>query len=203
MRTFLSWLIRIGLLAVVVVLGFTVVFPEWFDMKDQLAAERREEAAREQARARGELSTQAADRQKAHKLELASDARGLADSLWLAVDSGDASAVWSRGSAEFQERNPSPAFQSRMQSVLDIVGARRADAASEKNYSEEAVVADNMPMFLDVETQYWGEHAMCKRTLRFKQKGDRLEVDTVILYVLLYPGKEDRVPRSMMGPNIF
>ncbi len=38
-------IIRVGLLIVMVVLGFTVVFPEWFDLKDQVVVERQEEQA--------------------------------------------------------------------------------------------------------------------------------------------------------------
>ncbi len=37
-------LLRIALLGVIVILGFTVVFPEWFDFKDRVVAEKRQEA---------------------------------------------------------------------------------------------------------------------------------------------------------------
>ncbi|HEY5809056.1 MAG TPA: hypothetical protein VIT67_13870 [Povalibacter sp.] len=206
MRMFLSWFVRIALLALIVGFGFTVVFPEWFDLKDRVVAERKQDAAKAAATARGELPTREADLKKARALELASDAKGLSEDIWISVDSGDAMSLWSHGTPEFQQHNPVADLEPRLRAVLDAMGARRdpADLASEPNYSDEYVLdTSSMPMFLDVETQYWGENAMCKRTLRFKQKGDRLEVDSVILYVLLYQGKEDRIPRSMMGPNVF
>lgn len=152
-------LIRIVLLGIIVVLGFTVVFPQWFDFRDQIVAEHRAEqaAARERERMK-DAQHRHADRVaelKAHE----SEAIDFSRRVWSAVGAGDYSSLFRDGSESFQAEDTSENVD-QLGAIYSAVGRElTGDAAAQMSgYSADRLARE----YLDIgmgdlvsEIRYW------------------------------------------------
>lgn len=199
--------LRILLLGVIVVLGFTAVFPEWLDLKDQLIAEKRqEELSKDQAR-QDELARVSHREVEARLRTLEPEAAGLAEHIWNEVEAGNHQAPFqqatSRLRSQITQEDPS-----RIRDTYHALGQMLStDAAQAKpGYS-----AQNLPYVylqggmntLVVESNRWSENAMLKRTLEFKLEDDALKVDAVVFEVFLYPDAATSLPDEFRRPYAF
>jgi hypothetical protein len=200
-------LIRIVLLGIIVVLGFTVVFPEWFDFRDQVVAEHRAEQAASQERERMNAAHQRHEDRvaelKAHESQAVEFSRG----VWDAVTAGDYAALFRHGTESFSTQG-TPENIERLQAIYTVVGRELTadEAAQMPGYRpdrEEREYLDTGMGDLVSENRYWGENAQCLQTLHLKADAGRLVVDWALIEVFLYPGKEGKVPDNVRGPHVF
>ena len=199
-------IVRVGVLIVMIVLGFTVVFPEWFDFKDQLVAEHvheRAEAEREQQNAA--TRQRYADEEAALKA-LHPQAQAFAQEVWRGVDAGNYAAPFDRATARLRSAQ-TPADVQRLRSVHVALGPKldETDAASKPGYNV-AKLSRAYPTHgpkLVVESQRWSQNGVLVRTLELMRESGEFKVDAIVLGVLMYPGEENAIAENMRGPQVF
>lgn len=187
-------MIRIGLLVVIVVLGFTVVFPEWFDLKDQIVAERQREQAGAERRQQHAASKQRYEVDAADLEALQPQAEAFAEEVWSAVDVGNYAAPFDGGTARFRSIQ-TPADVDRLRSIYEATGPELDEpgAASKPGYGAAPMsrtYPGHGPMLI-VESRRWSQNAMLLRKLELKRESEQLRIDAMVLEVLAYPGEEN------------
>ena len=170
--------LRILLLGVIVILGFTVVFPEWFDFKDQVVAEkRREEFSKDQAK-QDELARERHRDIEARLRTLEPQAAALAERIWNQVEAGNYQAPFqqatARLSAQISQGDPA-----RIRDTYSAMGAPLSAEAvqSRPGYDPRKlsrVYLQSGMNTLVAESNRWSENALLKRTLEFKLEEDEL-----------------------------
>lgn len=197
--------IRILLLAIIVILGFTVVFPEWFDLRDAIVAERHAEASEAERRAQDNLARQrSAQHQKA--LEAAKDdAESLAQLVWAEVESGNYEAPYEYGSERFHS-TMTPEHIERLQRIFDAMGMELSaqEAQTKPGYGNTHGTRTYLQgQVLVTESERWSENGMLRRTLEIKLNEDEFEVDAVVLEVLAYPDEAAKLPHEIFKSHVF
>lgn len=199
-------IVRVGLLIVMVVLGFTVVFPEWFDFKDQIVAEHRQERAEAE-----QQQNDAATRQRYVNEEVALNAlhpqaQAFAEDIWRAVDAGNYAAPFDRATARLRSAQ-TPGDVERLRSVHAALGPKldETDAASKPGYNVEKLsraYPTHGPKLV-VESQRWSQNGVLVRTLELMRESEQFKVDAIVLGVLMYQGEESAIAENMRGPQVF
>ncbi len=200
-------IIRIVLLGVIVVLGFTVVFPEWFDFRDQLVAEHRAGKAAEVERSRIQDARRNREEGIAQLKARESQALEFSRSIWKGVSSGDYAALFQHGTGSLQAQN-TPESLDELQTIYSAVGRELTadEAAQMAGYDSRRLESEYLDAGMaDLVTQirYWGENALCVQTLHLKVVEDRLAVDWALVEVLLYHGKESLISENVRRPHVF
>jgi hypothetical protein len=200
-------LLRLVLLGVIVILGFTVVFPEWFDFKDQVIAEKREEAFSKDQAQRDVLARERHRELEARLRTLEPEAAALAERIWKQVEAGTYGAPFQHAT-ERMRAQLSQADAARLQNVYDAMGAELSldTAQSKPGFNSEKlgrVYLQTGMSTLICESSRWSENAMLKRTLELKLEQDQLKVDALLLEVFLYPDQARSLPDSIVRPHIF
>ncbi|HEU4600885.1 MAG TPA: hypothetical protein VFS24_02900 [Steroidobacteraceae bacterium] len=200
-------IIRIVLLGVIVVLGFTVVFPEWFDFRDQLVAEHRAEKAAEVERSRIQDARRNREEVIAQLKARESQALEFSRRIWNGVSSGDYAALFQNGTESLQAEY-TPERLDELQTIYSAVGRELTadEAAQMAGYDSRRLESEYLDAGMaDLVTQirYWGENALCVQTLHLKVVEDRLAVDWALVEVLLYHGKESLIPENVRRPHVF
>lgn len=199
-------IVRVGLLIVIVILGFTVVFPEWFDFKDQLIAEHAHERAEAERQQQDASARQRyADEEEALKA-LHPQAQVFAEDVWRAVDSGRYVAPFERATSRLRSAHV-PADVERLRSVHSALGPKlnESDAASKPGYNADKLsrVYPTHGPKLVVESQRWSQNGMLRRTLELMRESDEFKVDAIVLEVLMYPGEESAIAADMRATQVF
>lgn len=199
-------LVRVGLLIVVIVLGFTVVFPEWFDFKDQIVAEQRREKVEAERR---QQEVNAKQRYAAEEVALEAlqpHAQAFAREIWRAVDARDYAAPFDRGTSRFRGTQEPDGIE-RLRSIHEAVGPEldAREAASRPGYAAAAtsrVYSSHGPKLI-VESRRWSRNAVLVRTLELERESEQLRVDAILLEVLAYSDAEDSIARDMHRIHVF
>jgi hypothetical protein len=199
-------IIRVGLLIVIVVLGFTVVFPEWFDLKDQVVVERQKEQAEAERQQQDAKNKQQYETEAAALNALQPQAEAFAEEVWRAVDAGNYLAPFDRGTARFRSAQ-APADVERLLGIHTALGPKldAVEAASKPGY-DAAALSRAYPSHgpkLIVESQRWSRNAMALRTLELSHESEQLRIDAIVLDVFLYPGEESAIASDMRGAHVF
>lgn len=199
--------LRILLLGVIVILGFTVVFPEWFDFKDQVVAEKRqEEFSRDQAK-QDELAREHHREIEARLRTLEPEAAAVAERIWKQVEAGNYQAPFERATARLSAQI-TQADATRIRDTYNAMGAALSAevAQSRPGYNPDklsrAYLQGGMNTLV-VESNRWSENALLKRTLEFKLEDDELKVDALVFEVLLYPDAPTSIPDDFHRPYVF
>ena len=200
-------LLRLVLLGVIVILGFTVVFPEWFDFKDQVIAEKREEAFSKDQAQRDEIARARHRELEARLRTLEPEAAALAERIWEQVEAGNYDAPFEHATERLRAQL-SQGDAARLREIYDAMGAELDhDAAQSKpGFNPEKlhrVYLQTGMSILISESSRWSENAMLKRTLEMKLEQDQLRVDALLLEVFLYPDQARALPDSIVRPHIF
>lgn len=199
--------LRVALLGVIVILGFTVVFPEWFDFKDQVVAEKRqEELSRDQAE-QDELARQRHREFEGRLRNLEPEAASVAARIWKQVDAGNYQAPFQQATARLSTQI-SPADHARLSETYDAMGAELSPsvAQSKAGYDPDKVSRVYLLSGMNTlvaESNRWSENALLKRTLEFKLEDDQLKVDALLLEVFLYPDSATPIPQDIRRPYVF
>lgn len=202
MKSFL----RILLLGVVVILGFTVVFPEWFDLKDQVIAEKRQEQAEEEYAQSRESARQRQQETEARLRTLEPEAAVFSERIWSQVEAGNYQAPFALTTERLRSQL-SEADAARVREIYEALGDKLSDgeAASRPGFDRHAPRAYLMSGMrtLMAESFRWSENALLKRTLELKLEQDQLKVDALLLEVFLYPDRETAVPEQIRRAHVF
>jgi type II secretory pathway pseudopilin PulG len=199
--------LRVLLLGVIVVLGFTAVFPEWFDFKDQVVAEKRQEQSSAQQEAQDQRARQRHQEDEKALRALEPQAATLAERIWVAVDSGNYGAPFEDASARLQSQLSS-ASATELQAIWEAVGPQlSADAARSKpgydtQIPQRVYLLSGMKTLI-AESIRWSDNALLKRTLELKLEDGQLKVDALLVEIFLYPDNAGAVPPAMRKPHIF
>jgi hypothetical protein len=200
-------LIRIVLLGIIVVLGFTVIFPEWFDFRDQLIAEHHAEKSASQQRARLQNAQRFHEERVADLKQHEPRALDFSRNVWNEVSRGSYSTLFERGTPSFaQEKTAANSDELRV--IYTTMGRELThdEAASAPGYNpdtQQRTYLDTGVEDLVTEVRYWGEHAAALQTLHLKLVDGRFAVDWALIEVFLYPGREAEVPDASRGPHVF
>ncbi|HEU4655811.1 MAG TPA: hypothetical protein VFS47_17615 [Steroidobacteraceae bacterium] len=200
-------IIRIVLLGVMVVLGVTIVFPEWFDFRDQLVAEHWAEKAAANERSRRQDARRSHEEVVAQLKARESQAVEFSRGVWNDVSSGDYASLFRHGAESLQAENTQENLD-QLQAIYSAVGRELTadEAAQMAGYDSRRLESEYLDAGMaDLVTQvrYWGENALCVQTLHLKVVEDRLAVDWALVEVLLYHGKENLIPETIRSPHVF
>jgi type II secretory pathway pseudopilin PulG len=199
--------IRILLLGVIVVLGFTAVFPEWFDLKDQVIAEREHERAQAQRRQQDNVRREQREQGEAALIALEPEAEPFAEELWAAVEAGNYEAAYESGTVRFQSTKAQDNIE-RLEQIYEAVGPELTDEEAQTkpgytHHPQSRVYARGYDQTLISESRRWSENALLLRTLELKREGDQLAVDGMLIEVFAYPDNEQAVSREIRRPHVF
>jgi hypothetical protein len=200
-------LIRILLLGVIVVLGFTVMFPEWFDLKDQVIAEREHERAEAQRRQQDSVRREQREQDEAALIALEPEAEPFAEELWAAVDAGDYESAYESGTARFQSTKTQASIETLKQ-IYEAVGAKLSEEEAQSkpgyaNHPRSRGYARGYDQTLISESRRWSENALLLRTLELKREADQLAVDAMLIEVFAYPDNAQGVSQEIRRPHVF
>lgn len=199
--------IRIFLLAVIVVLGFTAVFPEWFDLKDQVIAEREQERAETQRRQQDSARRGQRAQDEAALTALEPEAQPFTQEVWAAVEAGDYEAVYDSGTVRFQSTKTQASIEA-LEQIYDAVGPELSEEDAQArpgfaNHPASRVYARLYNQTLISESRRWSENALVLRTLELKREGDQLAVDGILIEVFAYPDKAQAVSQEIRRAHAF
>lgn len=200
-------LLRFVLLGVIVVLGFTVVFPEWFDFKDQVIAEKHQEQLALDQAEQNEFARQRHQEIEQRLRTLEPDAAAFAQRIWRQVDAGNYQAPFEQATERLRTQI-SHADSARLREVFDAMGSELSvEVAQSKpgfqNQKASRVYLMSGMNTLVAESNRWSENALLKRTLEMKLEQDQLKVDALLLEVFLYPDHPTAIPQGINKPHIF
>jgi hypothetical protein len=199
--------LRIVLLGVIVILGFTVVFPEWFDFKDQVVAERRQEQLSSDQAEQDQLARRNHQQTEQRLRTLEPEAAAFAERIWRQVDAGNYGAPFEQTTDRLRTQL-SPSASAKLQEVYAAMGAELStDVAQSKpgydgNKLSRVYLSTGMNTLI-VESNRWSDNALLKRTLELKLEQDQLKVDALVLEVLLYPDNPVSIPDDIRRPHVF
>ena len=199
--------IRIFLLAIIVVLGFTAVFPEWFDLKDQVIAEREHERAETQRRQQDSARREQRDQDEAALMALEPEAAPFTEELWAAVEAGDYDAAYDSGTVRFQSTRAKANIET-LEQIYEAVGPELSEEDAQAkpgyaNHPRSRVYARSYDQTLISESRRWSEKALLLRTLELKREGDQLAVDAILIEVFAYPDDALAVSQDIRRPHVF
>jgi hypothetical protein len=200
-------LIRILLLGVIVVLGFTAVFPEWFDLKDQVIAEREHGRAEAQQRQQDGVRREQREQGEAALMALESQAEPFSEELWAAVEAGDYDAAYDSGTVRFLSTKTEASIE-MLEQIYDAVGPELSEEEAQSkpgygNHPQSRVYARGYDQTLISESRRWSENALLLRTLELKREADQLAVDAMLIEVLAYPDNAQAVSQEIRRPHVF
>jgi len=198
--------IRILLLAIIVILGFTAVFPEWFDLKDAILAERHAEAAETERRAQDDQAKQRSALQRDALEAAKGDAEPLARLVWSEVESGNYEAPYEYGTERFYS-TMTPAQIETLREIFDAMGTELGteEAQTKPGYGQTygTRTYPRSTQVLITESERWSENGLLRQTLELRLEEEELRVDGILLEVLAYPNEDDRLPVRIRKPHVF